>query len=375
MTSLLSEPRDQSTAPTPVPRPSIDLPAVSVVIPAHNYGHFLSTAIDSVLAQSHSALEVVVVDDGSTDDTREVVASYSDPRVRYIWQENAGLSAARNKGIQCARMPFVAFLDADDQWLPEFLGEVMRQFAILGNRFALVATGTGRMDESGRRLAPPRFNFDHGGEFAARDFVLRNRPLSSSIVARRSVFAECGLFDTSLRSSEDRDMWIRVTAKYGFWLIDRPLALIRRHGSNMSKNAVRMKQNSRAVMVKAWRAGIVSHLDFPFWLQAFSVHFFQISWTHFDAGLRGRAFVYLAFSLLLWPIFIHSGALLRAAALPAAHVRKILPAHAHGKTPATAPLIWIASPHHGCRIQSIARRHLARAGRHGERRREHGTRS
>lgn len=99
-------------------------------------------------------------------------------------------------------------------------------------------------------------------------------------------------------------MWIRITTRHGFWLINRPLALIRRHPSNMSKNAVRMKQNSRAVMLKAWKSNAVSRLDIFFWLQAFSVHFFQIAWTHFDAGLRAKAFLYLGISALLWPLFL-----------------------------------------------------------------------
>ena len=306
MTAVPSGPQGQTflNPDRPAANVSADAPGVSVVIPAYNYGHYLSTAIESVLAQNYSAFEVIVVDDGSTDDTAEVVGRYTDPRVRYVFQENAGLSAARNKGIEVARLPFVAFLDADDQWLPEFLDEVMKQFAVLDEHFGLVATGTGRMDETGRRMGAPRFIFDHGGEFTPRDFVLRNRPLSSSIVARRKVFDDCGLFDTTLRSSEDRDMWIRITMKYGFWLIDRPMVLLRRHGSNMSKNAPRMKQNSRTVMLKAWRANAVPRTDLPFWICAFSVHFFQIAWTHFDAGLRLRGFGYLAISQLLCPFFL-----------------------------------------------------------------------
>ena len=278
--------------------------SVSVVIPAHNYAHYLPCAIDSVLAQTRGALEVIVVDDGSTDATREVVARYRDARVRYVWQENAGLSAARNTGIREARFDFIAFLDADDRWQPELLDQVMAQFAALDARFALVAAATARMDPEGREMPPPKFNFDRDRELTVRDFCLRNRPFSSSIVVRRAVFEKCGDFDTSLRSSEDRDMWIRATAAgFSFWLIARPLAFIRRHPANMSKNATRMKRNSRAVLVRAWRTGAVSRLNVPFWLRVFALHFFQIAWTHFDEGQRARAFRYLLTSLLLWPLF------------------------------------------------------------------------
>lgn len=277
-------------------------PGVSVVIPAHNYAHFLPDAIASALAQSWDWFEVVVVDDGSTDETPSVVARIPDGRVRYIHQDNAGLSAARNTGIREACHDFIAFLDADDAWQPEFLEAVMQQFATLGENFGLIAAATSRMDRSGQALAAPKFSFERAGELTVQDFCLRNRPLSSSIVVRRAVFEKCGGFDTALRSSEDRDLWIRATTVgFRFWFLNQPLAAIRRHGGNMSKNAPRMKANSRAVLLKAWRAGAVPKWT-PFWLRAFSVHFFQIAWTHFDGGYRIRAFCYLATSVLVWPV-------------------------------------------------------------------------
>src|SRR5438067_6268305 len=121
-------------------------PAVSVVIPAFNYARYLPLAIDSALNQTHANLEVIVVDDGSTDDTREVVGAYRDERVRYVHQENAGLSAARNTGIRNARFAFVGFLDADDEWLPDMLAAAMERFANLPERFAIIACGSFRVD-------------------------------------------------------------------------------------------------------------------------------------------------------------------------------------------------------------------------------------
>ena len=99
-------------------------------------------------------------------------------------------------------------------------------------------------------------------------------------------------------------MWIRLTsAGHRFWFINRPLASIRRHVGNMSKHADRMKRNSRTVLVNAWRRAAVPRSETGFWLRAFSVHFVQIAWTHFDAGLRLRAIRYLLASVLLYPFF------------------------------------------------------------------------
>ena len=125
-------------------------PTVSVVIPTYNYGRYICETIDSALAQTYKPLEVIVVDDGSTDDTRERLAAYSD-RIRYILQKNSGPAAARNTGIVAAQGEFVALLDSDDLWLPE---KVERQVALyLREQDAgIVATQRFAIDETGQRL-------------------------------------------------------------------------------------------------------------------------------------------------------------------------------------------------------------------------------
>jgi glycosyltransferase involved in cell wall biosynthesis len=286
--------------------PSASTPAeqVSVIIPAFNYAHFLPEAIGSVLAQTWTEFELIVVDDGSTDDTAGICARTTDPRVRCVRQSNAGLSAARNTGIREARFPYVAFLDADDRWEPAFLATVFREFRRLGPEFTAVGTACARMNAGGEPLAAARRNFLPTAELTAASFCLRNRPLSSSIVIRRAVFDECGSFDKTLRSSEDRDMWIRITARgHRFFFLGEPLAIIRRHPQNMSKNAPRMKRNSGLVLRRAWGAGVVPRWNLPFWLRAASIHYFLVAWTHFDEGLRAQAWRYLLASGALWPIF------------------------------------------------------------------------
>lgn len=97
------------------------MPEVSVIIPCYNHGHYLPHAVNSVLAQTFTDWEAIIVDDGSTDNTREVAAQFTDERVRYVHQENRGLSGARNTGIRAAQGAYLAFLDADDEWEPRFL--------------------------------------------------------------------------------------------------------------------------------------------------------------------------------------------------------------------------------------------------------------
>src|SRR5205814_441931 len=139
------------------PSDAMSAPGVSVVIPAYNYARFLPKAIESALAQSHPSLEIIVVDDGSTDDTQAVVAQYTGPRVRCVRQQNAGLSAARNTGIREARFPYVAFLDADDEWHPNFLAACMEAFSKLGGGFGIVACGAERIDAAGDPLDTKTF--------------------------------------------------------------------------------------------------------------------------------------------------------------------------------------------------------------------------
>jgi hypothetical protein len=161
------------------------------------------------------------------------------------------------------------------------------------------------MDPEGCPLPAPRRQFLRTGELTTASFCLRNRPLSSSIVLKRHVFETCGDFDTQLRSSEDRDMWIRITAQgHRFYYLEEPLALIRRHPQNMSKNAPRMKHNSGLVLHRAWLIGAVGRARVFFWLRALAIHYFLVAWTHFDAGQRTAAWRYLLTSIALWPLFL-----------------------------------------------------------------------
>jgi glycosyltransferase involved in cell wall biosynthesis len=288
--------------------PPADQP-VSVVIPAFNYARYLPEAIRSVLAQTHAILECIVVDDGSTDETPAVVASIQDPRLRYLRQANAGLSSARNAGIREASHAFVGFLDADDRWLPDFVSRALLEFRRGAADLGAVAAASFRIDQDGKRLATGIFTFGRSCDLGFRDFCLRSRPLSSSILIRRQALEQTGMFDVALRSSEDRDYWLRMTAAgWKMRFIDEPLAEIRRHAVNMSKAAGRMQSNRKQVLTRAWRAGVIVPHS-PFWLKVFSAHLLQSARAHHTEGATGRATFLVALSTLLWPWFFAPGEL------------------------------------------------------------------
>lgn len=206
---------------------------VTVVIPTYNYGRYVGQAIDSVLNQSHADLDLIVVDDASTDDTDRVVGERSDPRLTYIRQANAGPATARNRGLGEARGAYVALLDADDWWEPEKLA---RQVGILDRdpAIGLVATDYRVRDETTGAIAERRPPALRGNVLA--QMAVENRVPGSATTAlmRRSVLERVGLLDPSLKACEDWDLFQRFARVSRFEHIQIPLAWIRLHGPSNS---------------------------------------------------------------------------------------------------------------------------------------------
>lgn len=183
-------------------------PVLSIVVPAYNVERYVGEAVASALAQTLAGIEVVVVDDGSTDGTPAVLASLADPRLRVVRQANAGLSAARNAGIRAARAELVGFLDGDDRWHP---GKAARHLAHMRDEpgVGISYSHSAYVDEdgrdTGRRLVSASASPD------LRAMILRNRVGNGSTpVVRAACFREAGTFDETLRSCEDWEMWVRI---------------------------------------------------------------------------------------------------------------------------------------------------------------------
>jgi glycosyltransferase involved in cell wall biosynthesis len=276
---------------------------VSVVVPTYNYARFLCQAVDSVLAQSYPFLEIIVVDDGSTDNTREVMSRYSaDPRVRYIYQENQHLSAARNTGIREAQGEFIALLDSDDFWAPEKL-ERQVQWANKHPDAGLIATNIFTFGE-GETPAPSvrqtTYPMD-GTRYNLQD-LLEFTPFSpSSVLIPRPIFETIGLFDIELRSVEDLDMWLRIAERYPVWRINQALTGNRVTRGSMSTAADRMLENHLYALNKLFASNSPQRL--PSYLRriAEARMYVHISWMRHCTRDRAGAVRDILHSMWLWP--------------------------------------------------------------------------
>jgi glycosyltransferase involved in cell wall biosynthesis len=221
---------------------------VSIIIPNYNQAHFIRSSIKSALNQSYSDNEIIIVDDGSTDNSREIINSFGD-LVRYIWQENKGLAGARNTGILAAQGDLIGLLDADDELYPTYL-EKMVDFA---NRFADASVYYCRaqaMDIDGNPL-PQVFGGPPVPQEEAYQTLLRaNFIIPSTILMRRSDIMKAGLFDQNLRSCEDWDLWLRLLPSHKIIGINDVLVMYRIHGSSLSNNPAGMQNATRMVIEK-----------------------------------------------------------------------------------------------------------------------------
>lgn len=221
---------------------------VSVIIPTYNRANLLPRALKSVLSQTYQPLEVIVVDDASQDNTSEVVEGFGEGTFRYIrHEENKGGSAARNTGIRAARGKFIAFLDSDDAWTPNKLERTLEVFA--SDPECGVVYSAHRIIRGSGTTEAHRANNPEGW---IRAELLKSAVVgtTSAVVVRRNCFARAGLFDESLPSCQDWDMWIRIAEHCKFRRISEPLVRYYWHGDQISTNFDATYQGRMAIWNK-----------------------------------------------------------------------------------------------------------------------------
>jgi glycosyltransferase involved in cell wall biosynthesis len=218
----------------------MSLPIVSVIIPTYNYAHYIGEAIESVLEQSYKKIEIIVVDDGSTDNTKEVIAKY--PKVKYFFQTNKGISSANNRGVRLSKGDYYLILDADDKLHPQYIERCMKE--MLDKRVGFVWTATKDFGLSNKTHYPRffRHRFDAYRGFGGQ---------TVSALIRKTVFNEVGGYDTTLLTTEDFDMAIRILFKgWKCKPIFEPLHYHRIHKRQLSRKMRKLWKEKHARLLE-----------------------------------------------------------------------------------------------------------------------------
>lgn len=222
-----------------------DQPLVTVVIPAYNSADYISEALDSVIAQDYPAIEIIVIDDGSTDNTREVVSAYGD-RVRLIAQENQGSAVARNKGIQQAQGKYIAFLDADDVWWCHKIFFQIEALTANGHKMAYSRFIWWYMDVNGKFINPeaefaktpnPNIFTDRivtGSPYA--ELLLDCIVWTSTVIVEKAELENVGMFDEQLRKGQDYDLWLKLSRRIDMLGLEQATALYRIHPTSITSS-------------------------------------------------------------------------------------------------------------------------------------------
>jgi len=226
---------------------------VTIVIPTFNRSASLKQAIESVRAQEFADWELIVVDDGSEDDTGAMVAGFGDPRIRYVFTEHAGVSAARNRGIALAQRPWICFLDSDDYWMPL---KLKRQVCELerDNRYSVIYTNEIWI-RRGIRVNQKKIHQKYSGWIYERCLPLCIIS-PSSVLLQRDVLAAEGVFDESLPVCEDYELWLRITARLPVRFLDEPLIVkTGGHADQLSHKYWGMDRFRVQALIKTYSSG------------------------------------------------------------------------------------------------------------------------
>lgn len=229
---------------------------VSIIIPTYNRGNVIGRAIDSILRQTYSSYEVLVIDDGSTDDTESVIAEFGNSRIRYIpLKQNQGAAHARNIGIEEAASEYIAFLDSDDEWMPEKLEVQMKKMMSVSDEYGLVYSRMGGKDRTGKSrytcppLECPRRILE-GDLF--RLLLLQNVIGTPTVLARKTCLKQAGGFKETLQCLEDWEFFLRIAREWRIGFVDKVLVEVHKSAGSVSTN-IAWHLITRCYMVSLYR--------------------------------------------------------------------------------------------------------------------------
>ena len=290
-------------------------PLVSVVVTAYNSAQYICDTLNSVYAQTYKNFEVIVADDGSTDQTRHLVTERF-PKVRYVYKPNGGQPTARNLGINNANGALIAFVDSDDLWLPTKLEKQVSVFQ--DNNSAMWCYCDCQNIEESPEIPGNRFSQDskpYSGEVLEHLF-LHNFIPSPTIIIRREVFDIIGLWDETVQRAEDWNMWLRIAAQYPIHYVDQVLALYRRHAG--SKRATTTLDTYLQAHLRVHHNALACNHDRLEHLRktALSRIYYKLALTSIKNNARTHGLRYAVQSLLLQPFNIKSYSLLLMSVSP-----------------------------------------------------------
>jgi glycosyltransferase involved in cell wall biosynthesis len=233
---------------------SINPPVVSIIIPVHNSGSWIRDTIDNVISQTYPCREIIIVDDGSTDNTKQLIDIQYGESVKYFYQDNAGPARARNRGIEVASGEYIQFLDSDDFLSPDKIARQMAVFManpechVVYCDFAFTSEGT----DVGVEESPAAYKKKYGTENMFEALLDSNFIVIHSPLTRTEVIRNCGAFDTTLSSDEDYDLWLRIAGEgYRFCFVPEVLAFYRKRGNSVSTNLFKQSRGTLQALNKA----------------------------------------------------------------------------------------------------------------------------
>lgn len=211
-------------------------PAISIIIPTYNRANLIGKSINSVLNQTFKDFEIIIVDDGSTDNTENIVKNFDDRRIRYIKNKrNKGACAARNAGIKIAKGKYIAFQDSDDEWLPEKLEKQIKFFRTAKSKIGIVYTAYWQIKNGNKIYMPPKRVKQRNGNIY-KELLKSSFIGNQTILLKKECFKKSGVFDENLPRLQDWDLVLRLAKYYDFKFIDDPLVLYHYNSDSISTN-------------------------------------------------------------------------------------------------------------------------------------------
>lgn len=213
------------------------MPFFSVIIPLFNKEKFIEATLKSVLNQTFIDFEILIINDGSTDNSAPIIEEFDDPRIRYYYKENAGVSSARNDGIEKAQSDYISFIDADDYWYPDFLEEMFKKI----QRYPEEKVFSAAIEiETSKKVIPASYSIIKTNDHEIVNYFTASSKktviCTSCAVFHKSIFSETGTFDIEIKSGQDTDMWIRIGMNYPVVFSWKILARYVYDENSLSKN-------------------------------------------------------------------------------------------------------------------------------------------